>query len=81
MVGEYRACVEELLQTLSKENLAAALEIAALPETIRGYGHVKARNIDAARVRWVTLMGQWRKSGTAAHAPPPVQRKHSAATP
>jgi indolepyruvate ferredoxin oxidoreductase len=81
LVGEYRACVEELLQTLSKENLAAALEIAALPETIRGYGHVKARNIDAARVRWATLMGQWRKSCTAAHAPASVQRKQSAATP
>ena len=73
LVGEYRACVEELLQTLSKENLAAALEIAALPETIRGYGHVKARNIDAARVRWATLMGQWRKSmhcGSCAGAGP-----------
>jgi len=78
LVGEYRACIEELLQTLSKEKLALALEIAALPETIRGYGHVKARNIDAARVRWATLMDQWRKPFATAHEQAPVQRRQSA---
>jgi indolepyruvate ferredoxin oxidoreductase len=78
MVGEYRACIEELLQTLSNENLALALEIAALPETIRGYGHVKAHHIDAARVRWATLMGQWRNTCTATHEQAPVQRTQSA---
>ena len=31
------------------DNLALAVEIAALPATIRGYGHVKRRNIDAAK--------------------------------
>ncbi|SAL87205.1 indolepyruvate ferredoxin oxidoreductase [Caballeronia arvi] len=60
LIGEYRARIEELLQTLSKENLGLAVEIAGLPETIRGYGHVKARNLDAARVRSAALMRQWR---------------------
>ncbi|MFP4890226.1 indolepyruvate ferredoxin oxidoreductase family protein [Paraburkholderia sp. EG304] len=60
LIGEYRACIEELLRTLSEDKLELALEIAALPEIIRGYGHVKARNLDAARVRWAALMRQWR---------------------
>jgi indolepyruvate ferredoxin oxidoreductase len=37
-----------------------ALEIASLPEQIRGYGHVKERNLVAARTRWSELMAKWR---------------------
>lgn len=37
-----------------------ALEIAKLPEQIRGYGHVKERNLAAARTRWSDLMAKWR---------------------
>ncbi|SAL86592.1 indolepyruvate ferredoxin oxidoreductase [Caballeronia arvi] len=61
LIRQYRACIEELLRTLSQENLPLALEIAALPETIRGYGHVKQRNIEAAQMRWAALMVQWRE--------------------
>jgi indolepyruvate ferredoxin oxidoreductase len=78
LVGEYRACMQEVLETLSKDNLALALEIAALPEGIRGYGHVKARNIDAVRVRWAALMDTWRKTGPAAHEQAPIQRRQKA---
>ncbi len=60
LIGEYRACIEELLRTLSAANLAQATEIARIPEEIRGYGHVKARHLAAARAKWSALMGQWR---------------------
>ena len=33
---------------LTRDNLALAIEIASLPETIRGYGHIKARSAAAA---------------------------------
>jgi indolepyruvate ferredoxin oxidoreductase len=49
-----------LLATLSAERLALAVEIARLPEDIRGYGHVKARHLAAARAKWQVLMAQWR---------------------
>jgi indolepyruvate ferredoxin oxidoreductase len=60
LIGEYRACIEELLATLSAEKLAQAVEIARIPEEIRGYGHVKERHLAAARTKWATLMATWR---------------------
>ncbi|MDR6534804.1 indolepyruvate ferredoxin oxidoreductase family protein [Variovorax soli] len=60
LIGEYRASIEELLSGLDAGNHALALEIASLPEQIRGYGHVKERNLKAARTRWADLMARWR---------------------
>lgn len=68
LIGEYRACIEELLRTLSAANLAQAVEIARIPEEIRGYGHVKARHLAAARAKWETLMAQWRGGAPARQA-------------
>ncbi|MDM0019895.1 indolepyruvate ferredoxin oxidoreductase family protein [Variovorax saccharolyticus] len=65
LIGEYRASLEEVVAGLSAANHATALEIAALPEQIRGYGHVKERNLAAARVRWAELMAKWRNPGAA----------------
>jgi indolepyruvate ferredoxin oxidoreductase len=60
LILEYRRCIEELLPNLSVQNLDLALEIARIPEEIRGYGHVKARNAAAAKTKWGHLMAQWR---------------------
>jgi indolepyruvate ferredoxin oxidoreductase len=62
LIGEYRACIEELLRTLKPENRQLAAEIARLPEEIRGYGHVKERHVAAARTKWAALMQRWRAS-------------------
>ncbi len=68
LIGEYRRSIEALLPALSAHNLELALEIARLPQEIRGYGHVKARNLAATRARWERLMAQWRAGGTQAPA-------------
>ncbi len=60
LIEEYRACIEELLRGLNAGNRALAVEIARIPEDIRGYGHVKERHLAAARSRWSTLMQRWR---------------------
>jgi indolepyruvate ferredoxin oxidoreductase len=60
LIGEYRACVDELLKTLTAERLALAIEIARIPEEIRGYGHVKERHLKAARLKRDALMQRWR---------------------
>ena len=60
LIGEYRAAVEELLGALSAPKLALAVEIASIPEDIRGYGHVKDRHLTAARAKWQGLTAQWR---------------------
>ena len=60
LIGEYRDCIEELLKSLNASNHALAVDIARIPEEIRGYGHVKERHLHAARPKWATLMAQWR---------------------
>jgi indolepyruvate ferredoxin oxidoreductase len=61
LIGEYKRSIEEVLQCLSADNAAVALEIARLPEQIKGFGHVKERNVQAARQRWAMLMTQLRE--------------------
>ena len=63
LVADYRATVTELLSGLNTGNHALALELAQVPDAIKGFGHVKERNLRAARQRWDGLLHQWR-SGT-----------------
>jgi indolepyruvate ferredoxin oxidoreductase len=37
---------------LTADKLALAVEIASIPEDIRGYGHVKEHHLAAARIKW-----------------------------
>ncbi len=66
LIGEYRACIEEMLHGLRSDNLALAVKIAAIPEDIRGYGHVKQAHLAKARPRWAALRAQWRASAPVA---------------
>ncbi|MBI1623045.1 indolepyruvate ferredoxin oxidoreductase family protein [Comamonas suwonensis] len=59
LIGEYRDCIDTLLSGLTAEKLALAVEIASIPEDIRGYGHVKERHLAAARTKWQALMARW----------------------
>jgi indolepyruvate ferredoxin oxidoreductase len=68
LIGEYRETIEELLRGLNTENIGAALEIARLPEDIRGYGHVKAKHLAAVKPKWDRLLAQWRTGGQRAAA-------------
>ena len=46
LIKEYEATVEKLLTGLSSENHQYAVQIASMPEHIRGYGHVKLRHLE-----------------------------------
>jgi indolepyruvate ferredoxin oxidoreductase len=48
--------VEDLLGTLDAGNHATAVELAALPEQIRGFGHVKEKAVAEYRVRKEELL-------------------------
>ena len=60
LVADYRSTVTELLTGLNATNHALALELAQVPDAIKGFGHVKERNLRAARERWNALLTQWR---------------------
>jgi len=61
LITEYEAVLEELLQGVSPDNHALAVEIARVPEQIRGYGHVKARHLQAAKAREAELLAAFRQ--------------------
>ena len=49
LIGEYERIVEDLIKGLTPQNHALAVQIAAIPEEMRGFGYIKKRNVEAAR--------------------------------
>ena len=60
LIGEYEATIAELIGKLSSDNHALAVKIASIPEEIRGYGHVKERNLGVAKARQADLLAAFR---------------------
>ena len=63
LIEEYFATVDELLAGLRVENITLAVEIASVPESIRGYGHVKARAVEEAEAEKAAALERWRAGG------------------
>ena len=61
LIADYERDITELLVTLDASRLDAAIAIASLPEQIRGFGHVKARNAEAIYSRRKQLLALWRR--------------------
>src|SRR4029077_10282594 len=57
LIREYEDTIARLLPQLSAHNHATAIQIASLPEEIRGYGHIKLKSIVAARKKRDELLG------------------------
>jgi indolepyruvate ferredoxin oxidoreductase len=68
LIGEYRASIDQVLAALSAANHELAVDIARIPEQIKGFGHVKERNLHAARERWASLMRDWPAAGARQRA-------------
>ena len=58
--GEYEALLTEILGTLAPHNHALAVELASVPEHIRGYGHVKEKFLDDAKKHEAHLLELFR---------------------
>jgi indolepyruvate ferredoxin oxidoreductase len=59
LIREYEDTVERLLARLTPQNHAAAVQIAAIPDEIRGYGHIKARTVGPARKKREKLLARY----------------------
>jgi len=64
LIAEYEALLDEILARLAPENHHIAVALAAIPEKIRGYGHVKARHLKAAKADEAALLDQFRSGGS-----------------
>jgi indolepyruvate ferredoxin oxidoreductase len=56
LIAEYRGMIDEVLRSLAVSTHATAVELAALPEQIRGFGHVKEKAVAEYRARKAELL-------------------------
>jgi len=63
LIAEYEATLESLLEGLTRENRDVAVEIASLPEQVRGFDTVKERQLEAARAKERELVAAFRRAG------------------
>ncbi|MEQ8349107.1 MAG: indolepyruvate ferredoxin oxidoreductase family protein [Sneathiellaceae bacterium] len=61
LIADYSAVLRELAAGLTAARHPLAVQIAAVPDAIRGFGHVKAASLDAARQREAELLALFRK--------------------
>ena len=60
LVRDYEALLDEVLAKLNGDNHHIAVGLAAIPEKIRGFGHVKMRHLKAAKADETALLDQFR---------------------
>ena len=64
LIGAFEATIEQVLSSLDQNNHGLAVQIAGIPETMRGFGHVKEKNVAAARKNEATLLAAYRSPAT-----------------
>ncbi len=60
LIADYENTMGELIGELSNDNHSLAVQIASIPEQIRGYGHVKEEHVAKARACEAELLAAWR---------------------
>jgi indolepyruvate ferredoxin oxidoreductase len=68
LIAEYEAIIRELAASLTPDNHALAVEIASVPARIRGFGHIKARNVENAKSCEAELLALLRNEKAPASA-------------
>ncbi|MGC2518878.1 MAG: indolepyruvate ferredoxin oxidoreductase family protein [Burkholderiales bacterium] len=68
LIVDYERTVEELLERLNRDNYSLAVGIAQVPEHIRGFGHVKLRQLAEAKKMEAELLAAFRSPQSAARA-------------
>ena len=66
LIGWYKDLVESALEHLRSETYPLMVEIAELPDDIRGYEEIKLRNVEAAERRAEAMLRNLRESKVAA---------------
>jgi indolepyruvate ferredoxin oxidoreductase len=65
LIADYKTLLDEILANLTPENHHLAVGLAAIPEKIRGFGHVKQRHLQAAKADEAALVEQFRAGAPA----------------
>ncbi len=59
LIPEYLAAIDRVLDRLDSSNLDAALRLAVLPDTVRGYEHIKLARVAEYRSRLADALAAW----------------------
>ena len=65
LIADYEAMLSEIMPRLTPDNHHLATGLAAIPEKIRGFGHVKARHLAAAKAEEAALLEQFRAGASS----------------
>jgi len=68
LIGEYEQLVERVLVGLSEANFDTAVLLLSLPEKIRGFGHVKEKNLEDVRKEQAALLEKFSSPQASARA-------------
>ncbi|MDH3317297.1 MAG: indolepyruvate ferredoxin oxidoreductase family protein [Gammaproteobacteria bacterium] len=68
LIDEYERTVAALLDGLNRHNHALAVDIACIPEHIRGFGPIKRRAIDCAKERERELIAEFKRPSASPEA-------------
>ncbi len=63
LIADYETVVEELIAGLDDASHAVAVQIAEIPDAIRGYGHIKLASLETAKRREAKLLAAFRTPG------------------
>ncbi|CDZ25823.1 indolepyruvate ferredoxin oxidoreductase family protein [Neorhizobium galegae] len=67
LIADYFDLVTELSTRLDASNHALAIEIAGLPDMVRGFGHVKHASVERFEKRKADLLAKWRAKEPLTH--------------
>ena len=65
LITDYETVIGDIIAGLSASNYDTAIELAEVPEHIRGYGHVKERHVKLAKDTEAKLMAKFRDPSSA----------------
>ncbi len=68
LIEDYEELIGEILEKLSPANHDDAVALAELPQTVRGFGHVKDAAIACAEERQAELLAEFRNPTSQASA-------------
>jgi indolepyruvate ferredoxin oxidoreductase len=59
LVSDYEILVKDFVISLNYANYPVALKLAALPEQVRGFGHVKEKHLKQMNAQWALLRQEY----------------------
>ena len=61
LIKTYKSDIKKLMKNLDDKNYSMAVELASIPELVRGFGHVKEQHLHAALSKRDELWAHYNK--------------------